>query len=61
MPLSGATADENHGAQTTPSAVCGFSSPNCPKAADLPVMRRSALHDPIFIGVPNTAEVRGVK
>jgi len=30
------TADENHVAQTAISAVCGFSSPNWPKAADLP-------------------------
>ncbi len=28
--------DGNHVAQTAPSAVCGFSSPNWPNAADLP-------------------------
>jgi len=39
MPRCGATADENHVAQTALSAVCGFSSPNCTKAADLPEMR----------------------
>ena len=35
MPLRGGTANENHVAQTVLSAVCGFSSPNWPKAADL--------------------------
>jgi len=38
-PLGTATADENHGAQTALYAVCGFSSPNCPKAADFPEMQ----------------------
>ena len=39
MPRCGATTDENHVAQTALSAVCGFSSPNCPTAADLPEMQ----------------------
>jgi hypothetical protein len=36
VPPGGATFDENHAAQTVLLAVCGFSPPNWPKAADLP-------------------------
>ena len=41
-PRGSATADENHVAQTALLAVCGLSSPRCPKAADLPEMQEVA-------------------
>jgi hypothetical protein len=55
MPYCFATTFENPVVQAELSAVCGFSSPNWPKAADLPEKREvcaTRLHDdPILIGV----------
>jgi len=45
MPWYDATTNENHVAQTVLCAVCGFSSPNWSKAADL-------LRQEVATGVP---------
>jgi hypothetical protein len=59
MPNYGSTTDENHVAQTTLFAVCGFSSPNWPKAADLPERQEVCATRPSFHRSCHTAR-RGV-
>ena len=51
--FDGNATDENHGAQTVLLALCGFSSPNWPKAADLPERQEVRYTILFFMGTWN--------